>query len=130
MVEAGRRRPSRRLLHFSTTWSMQARSPARLARWETSDSVASAAPVRRPRRPPRRDRRRLRAVLNHPRHLGEGADRAVELDRLARALLDDDSRPPDWAVYCPGLFQGAAGIGYELLHLADPERVPSVLLFP
>jgi lantibiotic modifying enzyme len=32
-------------------------------------------------------------------------------------------------VYSPGLFQGAAGIGYELLRLADPERVPSVLLF-
>jgi lantibiotic modifying enzyme len=27
-----------------------------------------------------------------------------------------------------GLMKGAAGIGYELLRLAEPERVPSVLL--
>ena len=31
-------------------------------------------------------------------------------------------------VYTPGLFQGAAGVGYELLRLADPEAFPSVLL--
>ena len=29
----------------------------------------------------------------------------------------------------PGLFQGEAGIGYELLRLAFPEQVPSVLAF-
>ena len=29
----------------------------------------------------------------------------------------------------PGLFQGYAGIGYELLRLAAPERIPSVLLW-
>jgi len=29
----------------------------------------------------------------------------------------------------PGLFQGAAGIGYELLRLTDPESVPCVLLW-
>jgi lantibiotic modifying enzyme len=30
-------------------------------------------------------------------------------------------------VYNPGFFTGAAGIGYMLLRLADPERFPSVL---
>ncbi len=29
----------------------------------------------------------------------------------------------------PGLFQGMAGVGYELLRLAQPDRVPSVLLW-
>lgn len=32
-------------------------------------------------------------------------------------------------VFCPGLFQGVAGIGYELLRLANPEALPSVLLW-
>jgi len=31
-------------------------------------------------------------------------------------------------VYTPGFFQGTAGIGYELLRLAYPEQLPSVLL--
>ncbi len=31
--------------------------------------------------------------------------------------------------HLPGLFLGEAGIGYQLLRLADPERVPSVLMF-
>ncbi|MCC5632951.1 type 2 lantipeptide synthetase LanM family protein [Nostoc sphaeroides CHAB 2801] len=35
--------------------------------------------------------------------------------------------PPD--VYNPGFFQGTAGIGYELLRLAYPELLPSVLLW-
>jgi lantibiotic modifying enzyme len=29
----------------------------------------------------------------------------------------------------PGFFRGVAGIGYQLLRIADPERVPSVLLW-
>ena len=32
-------------------------------------------------------------------------------------------------VYSPGFFQGAAGIGYELLRIAHPEMLPSVLLW-
>ena len=35
---------------------------------------------------------------------------------------------PD-GVYSPGFFRGTAGIGYELLRLAYPDRVPSVLLW-
>ena len=31
--------------------------------------------------------------------------------------------------FSPGLFQGTAGIGYELLRLARPDLVPSVLLW-
>ena len=33
------------------------------------------------------------------------------------------------AFFDPGLFQGAAGVGYALLRLAHPERLPSLLLF-
>lgn len=33
------------------------------------------------------------------------------------------------SVFSPGLFQGIAGIGYELLRLAFPDRLPSVLLW-
>jgi type 2 lantibiotic biosynthesis protein LanM len=35
---------------------------------------------------------------------------------------------PD-GVYSPGFFRGTAGIGYELLRLAHPEQLPSVLLW-
>ena len=35
--------------------------------------------------------------------------------------------PPD--AYSPGFFQGTAGIGYELLRLAQPDLLPSVLLW-
>jgi lantibiotic modifying enzyme len=31
--------------------------------------------------------------------------------------------------HLPGLFLGESGIGYQLLRLAEPERVPSVLMF-
>ncbi len=55
------------------------------------------------------------------------------LERLASALLDSiDSQ--GWVtgvpqgVEAPGLMVGLAGIGYELLRLATPEYVPSVLL--
>jgi lantibiotic modifying enzyme len=38
---------------------------------------------------------------------------------------------PGWTtpVFCCGLFQGYSGIGYQLLRLADPGAVPSVLLW-
>jgi lantibiotic modifying enzyme len=32
-------------------------------------------------------------------------------------------------VYNPGLFQGMAGIGYQLLRLACPDELPSLLLW-
>lgn len=40
-------------------------------------------------------------------------------------LLDIDAED----VFVPGMFQGLAGIGYAFLRLADPEAVPSILLF-
>jgi len=33
------------------------------------------------------------------------------------------------SVSSPGFFQGTAGIGYELLRIAHPEKLPSVLLW-
>jgi len=53
--------------------------------------------------------------------------------RIAGMLLGE-SDTHDWvtgvpiAVETPGLMTGLAGIGYELLRLAEPEQVPSVLL--
>jgi lantibiotic modifying enzyme len=55
------------------------------------------------------------------------------LDRLAGMVLDSIDRH-GWqcagpgGVEMPGLMLGLAGIGYQMLRLADPDRVPSVLL--
>lgn len=35
----------------------------------------------------------------------------------------------DGDVYCPGFFTGTAGIGYTLLRLAAPDKIPPVLLW-
>jgi len=35
----------------------------------------------------------------------------------------------DYRVFDPGFFQGLAGIGYELLRLARPRELPSVVAF-
>ncbi|HEY4590506.1 MAG TPA: lanthionine synthetase LanC family protein, partial [Thermoanaerobaculia bacterium] len=59
-----------------------------------------------------------------------GLDAAT--DRQARAILAGIARD-GWlcgtrgSVESPGLMNGIAGIGYGLLRLADPARVPSVL---
>ena len=34
----------------------------------------------------------------------------------------------DNGFFNPSLFQGTAGVGYQLLRLADPAKIPSVLL--
>jgi lantibiotic modifying enzyme len=39
------------------------------------------------------------------------------------------STQPNSRIYPPGFFQGVAGIGYGLLRLAEPELIPSVLLW-
>jgi lantibiotic modifying enzyme len=62
--------------------------------------------------------------------LDEARRRAGRVLRQARQsgryrLYDQDPGVPD----SPSLFQGTAGIGYELLRLAEPERLPSVLLW-
>ena len=36
---------------------------------------------------------------------------------------------PCESIFIPGLFDGLAGIGYQMLRLAAPDRVPSVLLW-
>src|SRR3954454_25036882 len=54
------------------------------------------------------------------------------IDRQTRTVLASIARD-GWlcgtrgGVEAPGLMNGLAGIGYGLLRLADPERVPSVL---
>jgi lantibiotic modifying enzyme len=56
-----------------------------------------------------------------------------ELARLSGAILDSIQHN-GWlcglplSVQSPGLMTGLAGIGYGLLRLAEPDRVPSVLL--
>lgn len=70
-------------------------------------------------------------------------------DRLSRPDLAETARRRAWdvvrraqdagafllhpllprQVYVPGFFQGTAGIGYTLLRLAQPERLPTVLLW-
>jgi lantibiotic modifying enzyme len=60
---------------------------------------------------------------------GELTDRVY---RIAGSILEA-SKTHGWlcgvpsGVETPGLLTGLAGIGYELLRLAEPERVPSVL---
>jgi type 2 lantibiotic biosynthesis protein LanM len=57
---------------------------------------------------------------------------AADVDRLAAVILESFERV-GWqcgvpeGVETPGLMVGLAGIGYGLLRLADPERVPSIL---
>ena len=57
----------------------------------------------------------------------------AEVDRLAALVLESIDRE-GWVcglpgrVESPGLMTGLAGIGYGLLRLADPARVPSVLV--
>ncbi|HXF60596.1 MAG TPA: lanthionine synthetase LanC family protein, partial [Caldilineaceae bacterium] len=56
----------------------------------------------------------------------------AQADRLAAIILDSIERA-GWqcggpeGVELPGLMLGLAGIGYEMLRLAEPEQVPSVL---
>ncbi len=57
----------------------------------------------------------------------------VQVDRLGAIILESIDKH-GWLcgvpleVETPGLMTGLAGIGYELLRLAEPERVPSVLV--
>jgi lantibiotic modifying enzyme len=57
---------------------------------------------------------------------------AAEVNRIAGGILAG-VEAAGWecgvplGVEVPGLMTGLAGIGYELLRLAEPERVPSIL---
>jgi type 2 lantibiotic biosynthesis protein LanM len=74
----------------------------------------------------------LELLLQAAETLGEPRWRA-EVDRLAAAALEGIERD-GWrcanplGVESPGLMTGLAGIGYGLLRLAEPARVPSVLV--
>ncbi len=48
---------------------------------------------------------------------------------LAHGRLGARTAGFEWRVTLPGFFEGLAGIGYELLRFAAPERLPSVLGF-
>ena len=56
-----------------------------------------------------------------------------EVDRIAAMILESVERD-GWlcgvplGIETPGLMTGLAGIGYGLLRLAEPTRVPSVLI--
>lgn len=57
----------------------------------------------------------------------------AQVNRMAAVILASMERDGWWCanplgVETPGLMTGLAGIGYELLRLAEPGRVPSVLL--
>lgn len=53
----------------------------------------------------------------------------VEDQALARGYFQFVSQGAEYIVFEPGFFQGLAGIGYQLLRLAAPSRLPSVLAF-
>ena len=61
------------------------------------------------------------ALLGDPSLGGDGLAESQIGDSLLANLPRSASNP--------GLFQGYAGIGYELLRLAAPESIPSVLLW-
>jgi type 2 lantibiotic biosynthesis protein LanM len=74
----------------------------------------------------------LDLLLEASRTLNEHRWR-VQIDRLAAMILDSIDRH-GWqcggprSVELPGLMLGLAGIGYEMLRLAEPDVVPSVLV--
>jgi type 2 lantibiotic biosynthesis protein LanM len=57
----------------------------------------------------------------------------LQIDRLSASILESIDRD-GWqtagpgSVEIPGLMLGIAGIGYQMLRLAEPDRVPSILL--
>jgi lantibiotic modifying enzyme len=53
----------------------------------------------------------------------------VEDQALARGYFQFVSYGSEYVVFEPGFFQGLSGIGYQLLRLAAPSRLPSVLAF-
>ncbi|HEU4407282.1 MAG TPA: type 2 lanthipeptide synthetase LanM family protein [Polyangiaceae bacterium] len=73
----------------------------------------------------------IETLLQAGRLLGDGALVARAYEGAATVLDGIDEHGPlcgvPLAVEVPGLMTGIAGIGYELLRLADPDRVPSVL---
>jgi type 2 lantibiotic biosynthesis protein LanM len=73
----------------------------------------------------------LELFVQASRALG-GPQRQVEVDQMSSNVLESINEH-GWlcgvplGVQTPGLMTGLAGIGYELLRLAEPDRVPSIL---
>jgi lantibiotic modifying enzyme len=61
------------------------------------------------------------------------AARRIGAQVMGRAAAEGryrlSSRGPEFRVFDPGFFRGLSGIGYQLLRLAAPARLPSVLAF-
>jgi type 2 lantibiotic biosynthesis protein LanM len=53
----------------------------------------------------------------------------IEDQALARGYFQFVSPGSEYVVFEPGFFQGLSGIGYQLLRLAAPGRLPSILAF-
>lgn len=74
-------------------------------------------------------------TLNRPDALETAHRWAAQVARRAALHFSGSSQPestwppPELSGYTPGLFKGLAGIGYQFLRLAYPERFPAVLLF-
>jgi len=65
--------------------------------------------------------------LSRPQLLETALEQAAQV--VARAKQKGTFSYNPSLGYTPGFFQGAAGIGYELLRLAYPDQLPSVLLW-
>jgi type 2 lantibiotic biosynthesis protein LanM len=80
---------------------------------------------------------RADAMLTAGIMLGSDAVQDRARDIAARVLLRARSRQHfrlstpgvEYLVFAPGFYRGLSGIGYQLLRLAAPERVPSILFF-
>lgn len=72
-------------------------------------------------------------LLLHARDLLDWQTWAPQVERLSAGILDNIEQhgwlcgTPD-AIESPGLMTGLAGIGYQLLRLAQPQRVPALLI--
>jgi lantibiotic modifying enzyme len=65
--------------------------------------------------------------LSQPQLLETAMTQAAQV--VARAKQRGNFCYAPTLAYNPGFFQGASGIGYELLRLAYPDQLPSVLLW-
>ncbi len=85
-------------------------------------------------RQPVRTRSGIEFLQSAGLRLGRPELTQLAYDRAATVLARSEARGGFiWASgnnnVNPGLFQGIAGIGYELLRLAEPAALPSVLLW-
>ena len=76
---------------------------------------------------------RVEFLFTTARRLSQPQLQETAMEQAAQVLARAEQRGKfgygPFLAYNPGLFQGAAGIGYELLRLAHPDLLPSVLLW-